>query len=119
MARGLKRFYGAGDLHYITFRLLSAPAAAGQRPASRFVSQGSRAGAAALPIRGDRLSGYAGTRSPAAQRTPAGHAFQGDAGSETRLCAPPAGPATATPPRPAATVSVRACPAPYLAGPLL
>ena len=63
MPRGLKLYYGKGDLHFITFELLSAVAFAAVGARSEFVCQDSGRGAENVRIRAGGIRGNAGAHS--------------------------------------------------------
>ncbi len=65
MPTGLKRYYGAGNLHFITCSCYRPTAVAGYDTRSRFVSAHLGTDTKALPFCRSRIRHHAGTRSAA------------------------------------------------------
>ena len=82
MPRGLKRYYGDDDLHFITFSCYRRQPLVGSPRASQSVSQSPGAGPAALSIRRAGLRGHARTRSSAHQRAEEKKPFHGHTGHQ-------------------------------------
>jgi len=88
MPWNLTRYYGNGDLHFITYSCYQRQPSARQCAAARLISHCSGAGTTALSVRRPRLRGHARALSSVDQRTARAFAVDGHAGFETGLCAP-------------------------------
>jgi hypothetical protein len=87
MPKGLKRFYGAGDLHYIACSCYKRKRWLGTGRRRDLFFEDSRRSAETTPVRGSGLRGHAGAFSSADERTAGGKSFDGDAEREAALCA--------------------------------
>ena len=87
MPRGLKRYYGAHDLHFITWQLFPPTPLLGTAAAATCSSTSGRS-PATPPLCRARICRHARTLPSADQRTARDYAFDRDAGAETALCPP-------------------------------